>query len=120
MPKLSESVLKAKIAELQKNLDDLKKAKKPAIDKIMAIMSEHGLTLADLQGAAPKTATRGRKKGAAKPAAAAKSKVEAKFRDAATGATWTGRGKTPRWLVDAEAAGRSREEFRIATEVAAG
>lgn len=121
MPKLSESALKAKIAELQKNLDDLNKRKKPAIDKIMAIMSEHGLTLADLQGAAPKAATRGRKKGAAaKPAAAAKSKVEAKFRDAATGATWTGRGKTPRWLVDAEAGGRSREEFRIATEMAAG
>ena len=77
-----------------------------------------GLTLADLQGAAPKASTRGRKKGAAKPAAA-KGKVEAKFRDAATGATWTGRGKTPRWLVDAEANGRSREEFRIVAEVAA-
>jgi hypothetical protein len=85
MPKLSESALKAKIAELQKNLDDLNKRKKPAIDKISAIMAEHGLTLADLQGAAPKAATRGRKKGAAKPAAA-KGKVEAKFRDAATGA----------------------------------
>ncbi len=118
MPKLSESALKAKIAELQKNLDDLNKRKKPAIDRITAIMAEHGLTLADLQGAAPKASTRGRKKGAAKPAAA-KGKVEAKFRDAATGATWTGRGKTPRWLVDAEANGRSREEFRIVAEVAA-
>ncbi len=118
MPKLSESALKAKIAALQKNLDDLNKRKKPAIDKILAIMSEEGLTLADLQGAAPKTATRRRKKGAAKPAAA-KGKVEAKFRDAATGATWTGRGKSPRWLVDAEANGRSREEFRIVAEVAA-
>ena len=56
--------------------------------------------------------------GVTKPAAA-KGKVEAKFRDAATGATWTGRGKTPRWLVDAEANGRSREEFRIVAEVAA-
>lgn len=118
MPKLSESALKAKIAELQKNLDDLKKLKKPAVDKIRAIMAENGLTLLDLQDAAPKSATRGRKKGAAKPAAA-KGKVEAKFRDAATGATWTGRGKTPRWLVDAEAGGRSREEFRIVAEVAA-
>jgi DNA-binding protein H-NS len=118
MPKLSESALKAKIAELQKNLDDLNKRKKPAIDKILSIMSEQGLTLADLQGAASKNATRGRKKGAAKPAAA-KGKVEAKFRDGATGATWTGRGKTPRWLVDAEANGRSREEFRIVAEVAA-
>lgn len=118
MPKLSESALKAKIAELQKNLEDLNKRKKPAIDRILGIMAEHGLTVADLQAAAPKAPARGRKKGAAKPAAA-KGKVEAKFRDAATGATWTGRGKTPRWLVDAEAAGRNREEFRIAAEVAA-
>jgi DNA-binding protein H-NS len=118
MPKLSESSLRSKIAELQKSLEDLTKAKKPALDKIYAIMAENRLTLADLQDAAPKAATRSRKKRAAKPAAA-KGKVEAKFRDAATGATWTGRGKTPRWLVDAEAGGRSREEFRIVAEVAA-
>ena len=118
MPKLSESALTTKITELQTKLDQLKQQKKPAIDKILKIMSEDGVSLADLQGAAPKTATRRRKKGAAKPAAA-KGKVEAKFRDAATGATWTGRGKTPRWLKDAEAGGRSREEFRIVAEVAA-
>ena len=112
MPKLSESALKAKIAELQKNLDDLNKRKKPAIDKITAIMAEHGLTLADLQGAAPKSATRGRKKGAAKPAAA-KGKVEAKFRDGATGATWTGRGNRPRWLVARIEEGKQLADFAV-------
>ena len=117
MPKLSESALKAKIAELQKELDDRAKKRRPIIDKIIAMMNEAGLTVADLQAAAPKAPARGRKKGA--PKAAAKGKVEAKYRDAATGATWTGRGKTPRWLVDAEAAGRNRSEFLIAAETPA-
>ena len=117
MPKLSESALKAKIAELQKELDERAKKRRPVIDKIIAMMNDNGLTLADLQSAAPKAQTRGRKKGAAKPAAA-KSKVEAKYRDAA-GNTWTGRGKTPRWLVDAEANGRNRSEFLIAAETPA-
>lgn len=35
-------------------------------------------------------------------------KVAPKYRDPATGKTWTGRGKTPRWLV-----GKSLEEFAI-------
>ncbi len=119
MPKLSESALKAKIAELQKELDERAKKRRPVIDKIIAMMNEAGLTIADLQSAAPKASTRGRKKGSGKTAAAAKGKVEAKYRDAATGATWTGRGKTPRWLVDAEAAGRNRSEFLIAAEAPA-
>ena len=89
MPKLSESALKAKIAELQKELDDRAKKRRPIIDKIISMMNEAGLTVADLQAAAPKAPARGRKKGT--PKAAATGKVEAKYRDAATGATWTGR-----------------------------
>lgn len=34
--------------------------------------------------------------------------VAAKYRDSATGAIWSGRGKPPRWL-----AGKSRDEFLI-------
>lgn len=117
MPKLSESELKAKIDKLQKELDERTK-KNPAVAKVQKLMEKLGVSIADLQAAAPKAATRGRKKGNGK-AAAAKGKVEAKYRDAATGATWTGRGKTPRWLVDAEAAGRNRSEFLIAAETPA-
>jgi DNA-binding protein H-NS len=35
-----------------------------------------------------------------------------KFRDEA-GNTWSGRGKTPRWLADAEKAGKKREQFAV-------
>jgi len=46
---------------------------------------------------------------------AAKSKrpVPAKYRHPQTGATWTGRGKAPRWVTAAEAEGQSRNEFLI-------
>jgi DNA-binding protein H-NS len=36
-------------------------------------------------------------------------KVAPKYRDPATGQTWTGRGKTPRWLQD-----KNRDDFLIA------
>jgi DNA-binding protein H-NS len=41
-------------------------------------------------------------------------KVLPKFRNpAAPGETWSGRGKRPKWLVKALAAGRKLEDFRI-------
>jgi DNA-binding protein H-NS len=40
--------------------------------------------------------------------------VPAKYRNTETGDAWTGRGRTPRWLVALEAAGRTRDEFKIA------
>ena len=35
----------------------------------------------------------------------------AKYRNPETGATWSGRGRMPKWLALAEEHGRSREEF---------
>jgi DNA-binding protein H-NS len=40
-------------------------------------------------------------------------KVLPRYRNPGTAETWSGRGKRPRWLVAAEASGRSIEEFRI-------
>ena len=41
-------------------------------------------------------------------------KVEPKFRNPTDpSATWSGRGKPPRWVVELLAAGRNIEEFRI-------
>lgn len=80
---------KAKIAELENLADAARKAElQSAKEKIAAIMREHGLTLADLGGAA------------AKPAKPVKTRapVPMKYRDEATGATWTGRGRAPKWL----------------------
>lgn len=124
MPKLSASALKAKIATLQKQLEAAEKNKAPAIKKVTALMKKLGVTLADLQGTSAGATTgqarRGRPagsgnktkgKGKAKTKLAGK-KVAIKYRDD-KGNTWTGRGKTPRWLTDAEKAGKSREQFKV-------
>jgi DNA-binding protein H-NS len=67
-----------------------------AVAKVRALMAEYGLTASDVF---PSGKTRG-----GKPTA----KVAPKYRDPATGATWTGRGKAPRWI-----AGKDRAKFLI-------
>jgi DNA-binding protein H-NS len=66
-----------------------------AVQQCKALISEHGLSAADLFGSA-------------KASKAAKSKVAPKYRDPATNATWTGRGKPPLWIQ-----GKDREAFAI-------
>ena len=75
-----------------------------AIADVRALMVEHGLTAADLVSAsAPRKAT----------AKTSGRKVAAKYRNSATGATWSGRGLKPRWLVEALAAGRAMSDFAV-------
>ena len=98
--------LLAQRAEIEKRISDAQReARSEAVAKVRALMGEFGLSMADLAGktAAPRTA------GATKPA----SKVAPKYRNAATGETWTGRGLQPNWLKSALAAGAKLEEFTI-------
>src|SRR5690606_33730864 len=60
------------------------------------------------KGSYPRSAAAGKKAGTSPTRA-----VPAKFRDPQTGNTWTGRGRAPNWIVDAEAAGKTRDEFLI-------
>jgi len=70
-----------------------------AVAKVRELVAEYGLTVQDIfPGRAAKT-------GSAK----AVSKVAAKYRDPATGQTWTGRGKAPKWID-----GKDRNQFVIA------
>ena len=63
-----------------------------AVAQARAIVEEFGLTQQDVFPV-------GRARSAVKG-----SKVAAKYRDPATGATWTGRGKAPRWIQDQDRA----------------
>ena len=95
--------------------------RKPAIARIVAQMREFGISPSEIasafngdrQTAKPKTAKSNLVKE--KPAKGVKTKnpVEAKYRNADTGESWSGRGKAPRWLTAAEASGQSRESFKI-------
>ena len=79
----------------------LKKDRNEAIEKVRTLMAEYGLSVADLGKAPSKVAiTKG-------------NKVAAKYRDAATGDTWSGRGLQPKWLKAALAAGRRIEDFAV-------
>ena len=74
-----------------------------AVAKVRALMAEYGLTVADLGG---KSATKGK-------SGTATGKVAAKYRNASTGESWSGRGLQPRWLKAALASGKKLADFVI-------
>jgi DNA-binding protein H-NS len=76
-----------------------------AISKVKALMSEYGLTMADL-------AAKGSPKSAGSTPRST-GKVAVKYRNEATGDTWSGRGLQPKWLKAALAAGRKIDEFTV-------
>jgi DNA-binding protein H-NS len=76
----------AKIAELQQLAEAARKNEiADAKAQIAAIMKDYGLTIADLTAAKAKPTKE-------------RIPVAAKYRDDATGETWTGRGRSPKWL----------------------
>jgi len=67
-----------------------------AVSQVRALVTEFGLTAQDVFPA-----------GKARSASAG-SKVAPKYRNPATGQTWTGRGKAPKWIQN-----ENREQFAI-------
>ena len=97
----SISELMAQKAAIEQQIIDVQRAERAgAVAKVRALMAEHGLALSDLSGksAAPK------RSGA---------KVAAKYRNGATGDTWSGRGLQPKWLKQALSSGKSLSDFAI-------
>jgi DNA-binding protein H-NS len=86
--------IQAKIADLQAQAEIVKREEKEqAIAMARTMISAYGITAKDLGlDKAPKVKT-GPKPG---------NKVAAKYRDPQSGATWSGRGKTPRWINGAD------------------
>ena len=91
-------------AALEKQIADAQRQERThAIAQVRSLMAQYGLTAADLAG-----------KSAAAPAKAKSSgKVAAKYRNAATGETWSGRGLQPKWLKAALAGGKHLSDFAI-------
>ncbi len=95
--------LEKQAAELEKALADARRAERAGvIAQIKSLMTEHGLTVDDLTS-----------KGGKAPTAAAGRKVAPKYKNGATGETWTGRGLQPTWLKNAIAAGKKLEDFAL-------
>ncbi len=90
-------------AALEKEIEVTRRHERAeAISKVKSLMAEYGLSMADLSARAPSKASAG--KGG---------KVAAKYRNTATGDTWSGRGLQPKWLKAALAAGRKIDEFAV-------
>ena len=70
-----------------------------AVNQVRNLISEYGLSERDVFPAGRKAAAGVRPGG----------KVAPKYRDPATGQTWTGRGKAPKWID-----GKNRNQFLIA------
>lgn len=81
--------------QLEQQIQQARKAElSEAVAKVRALVTEYDLTQDDVFPAAKQKANR--------------QTVAPKYRDPATGATWTGRGKAPKWID-----GKDRTQFEI-------
>jgi len=94
------------IALLRKQAEELRNHERAGvIEEVRRKIAEYGLSASDL-----KLAARGGRRNAAPVASA---KAAAKYRSP-TGETWSGgRGRKPRWVTEALAAGKSLSDFEI-------
>jgi len=99
MPNLTD--LLAQKAALEKQIAQTQRdERQKAISQIKTLMAEYGLVAADLNARPAKQARAG-------------AKVAAKYRNKASGETWSGRGLQPRWLKAALAAGKKLTDFAV-------
>lgn len=91
-----KAALEKQIAEVQRT------ARTEALNKIRELMSEYGLTAADLTG-----------RVVSNPKAEVVKKVAAKYHDPVSGQSWTGRGLKPKWLQQALNEGKQLSDFAI-------
>ena len=70
-----------------------------ALAEIKRLMAAFDISVEDLGGKPGKMRPRG--------------SGNAKYRDPATGNTWSGRGRRPRWVIDLESQGKNLEDCRI-------
>ena len=113
-------------AKIQKEIERLNKQaqllqskqRKPVLSSILRSMKEYGISPEEISAAFGKTGVKVRQSGLTKEPKAAKvsgtkKPVAPKYRHPASSATWTGRGKAPLWIVEAEKNGQSRQQFLI-------
>lgn len=109
-----QAKIQKEIEKLKKQADALqRKKRKPVIASIIRSMKEFDITPNEILAAFGKPVARGATRVAKKTAPSTRAPVPVKFKHPESGATWTGRGKPPRWVVDAETSGKSRNDFLV-------
>ncbi|KVK72542.1 H-NS histone [Burkholderia cepacia] len=93
------SELLADFEKLKRDIDAVREYEARLIaERVLALLAESGI---DIQALVNSTQSKPRERKQIKP----------KFWDPKTGVTWSGRGRTPRWLI-----GKDQEMFRIPPE----
>lgn len=93
----------AQIEDLQKKAEEVRKAEmQHVIAEVKAKIAEFGLKASDL--GLLKGSDKGKRSGGT---------VAPKYIDPATGASWSGRGREPKWLRAAIESGKSKESFKV-------
>lgn len=90
--------------DIERQIEETRKAERvKAMQQIHTLMSDFGITVSDLTA---RTAPKGKRATTTKKAAV-------KYRDPATGDSWSGRGLQPRWLKAALAQGARLGDFAV-------
>lgn len=98
MPTLKELLAQREALQDQLNVARQRQAE-IVLAEIVAKMGEYKISLAELMG---------HKNQVKATAAVAVTPGVPKYRDAVSGATWSGRGRAPHWIVD-----KNREDFLV-------
>lgn len=102
----SYQAVKAEIAKLERRAEALRRRElKAVIAQIRKTMEQYGLSAADLGNAKGRPGRRAATRAVAAP----------KYRDPASGQTWSGRGRPPAWIAGA----KDRDAFLIGAAPAA-
>ena len=111
-----QAKINKEIEKLQKQAQTLQsKSRKPVINSIIRSMKEYSISVEEIAAAfgKPVRAEKSTVKAKAAKTNTPKKPVPAKYRHPASGASWTGRGKAPLWIVEAEKNGQPRQQFLI-------
>jgi DNA-binding protein H-NS len=112
----SPASIAKQIAKLQAQAKAISRKRHTVVSAILKQMEKSDVSLAELRAAMGKGGkpAKAGKRAKAAPAEGGKTRKKAaiKYRDS-SGNTWTGRGRAPRWMMEAEKNGHKREEFAV-------
>jgi len=98
--------IEKEIQKLQRKMRSIKtRQRRPVMNTIVRSMIEYEITPAEIERLYNRQIERAKAGGT--------SKLPPRYKNPETGVTWGGRGRPPKWIVEAEAQGRSRDEFLI-------
>lgn len=96
--------IEKQIQKLQRKMSTLRtRQRRPVINSIIRSMLEYEITPEEISEAYQLREKRN----------VAKSTAPARYKNTTTNETWSGRGRPPRWIVEAEKAGKNRDQFLI-------